>query len=61
MSQHRIEAHEFGIFVDCGGLEDCDGVATEALAHDIKAARQWGIAESSPRVAWRRRADDGDE
>jgi hypothetical protein len=53
MSQQRIEADESGVLVYCGGLDNCDGVATEALAHDIKAAGQRSISESPSAITRR--------
>jgi hypothetical protein len=38
MSKHCVEADETGVFVDGGGLDDSNGLATEALAHDLKTA-----------------------
>ena len=61
MSQHGIETNEAGLLVDRGGLDDCDGVAPKALAHDLKAARQRGVAERLPPLARGRKPDDSDE
>jgi hypothetical protein len=61
MSQHRIEADESGLFVNRGGLDECDLVTAQALAHEIEAARQRSIAERSPILSRRRRRNDSDE
>jgi len=45
MSQHRIEANEPGVFVDRRALDDCNGVATEGLARDIKAVGERSVSE----------------
>jgi hypothetical protein len=61
MSQQRIEADESGVFVYCGGLDNPDFMATEALAHDIKSAGQRGIPESPSGITRRGGPDDADE
>jgi hypothetical protein len=48
MCQHRIEADKSGVLVYRGGLDNRDGVATEAFAYDIKAAGQRAYRKARP-------------
>ena len=59
--QQRGQPDLAGVLVDGGGLDGGDLVLAEALADDIKAAGQGGIAEGPVALARERRADGGDQ
>jgi hypothetical protein len=48
-------------FVDGRGLDDRDGMTSEALARDTKATGKWSVSEGASNAVRRRRADDADE
>jgi len=50
MSEHSGEAKKPGIFVDCSGLDCRDLIPAKALADNVQAARQRGVAEGAVSV-----------
>src|SRR5260370_32631513 len=51
MSKHSREAQKPSIFVDCGGLDCRDLIPAKALADNLQAARQRGVAEGAASFA----------
>ena len=61
MGERGGEADEPRLLVDRGGLNRCDLVAAERLAHDVEAARQRRVAKGLILIARIGRANGGDQ
>src|SRR5262249_44734239 len=58
MRKHSREAKEPAIFVDVGGLDCRDLRPAKALAHNVKTARQRGVAEGAVAAVTGQRGTD---
>src|ERR1700751_5720034 len=57
MRKNGCKAKEPGFPIDFCGLDNCDLMPAKALADDVKAARQRGVAEGAVALTGERGAD----